>query len=270
MAETFDPRFGTSRWSVGSDAWPEREGWNALLQKITSQAAIFGHGPIGSRPAPTVPGRFWLNTTTNRLSYSDGTAWRDTVAPAGWVIEIPGALVRTPAYYELPIGQFVWDPSAAGGGQLLIATTATTWRKVSAFPERHGFEAIKETPQPAPAGVLFAVGGNWFVHTQSGNGWEFTDNSLLPITITRSGVWTFTATYNQLGPAGAGSYMQLVAGPGPTPQQHKIFRSPLEASQGSVSATLYVPAGTKPQIQAFTPNGSTDCSGSFTCYQVAS
>jgi hypothetical protein len=84
MAVTQDPRYGTNRWSAGSDPWPARAGWNALLDLLTTKAAIFAEGAFSARPAFSAAkkGTFYWATDQNRLYYQSATAWTE-VSPVG-------------------------------------------------------------------------------------------------------------------------------------------------------------------------------------------
>ena len=84
MAVTQDPRYGTNRWGAGTDPWPARAGWNALLDLLTTKAAIFAEGAFSARPAfaAAKKGTFYWATDQQRLYYQSATAWTE-VSPNG-------------------------------------------------------------------------------------------------------------------------------------------------------------------------------------------
>jgi len=84
MPVTQDPRFGTNRWGAGTDPWPARPGWNALLDLLTTKAAIFAEGTFAARPAFSAAkkGTFYWATDQQRLYYQSATAWTE-VSPTG-------------------------------------------------------------------------------------------------------------------------------------------------------------------------------------------
>jgi hypothetical protein len=84
MAVTQDARFGTNRWGAGTDPWPARLGWNALLDLLTTKAAIFAEGTFAARPAfaAAKKGSFYWATDQQRLYYQSATAWTE-VSPVG-------------------------------------------------------------------------------------------------------------------------------------------------------------------------------------------
>src|SRR4051794_15291640 len=79
MVVTQDPRYGTNRWGAGADPWPARVGWNALLDLITTKAAIFIEGTFAARPAFSAAkkGTFYWATDLQRLYYQSATAWTE-------------------------------------------------------------------------------------------------------------------------------------------------------------------------------------------------
>lgn len=83
MAETQTTRFKLPQWSLGTDPYPGRVGWNNILKLLEDQAAIaFPSGPLSGRPQSGTFGRFYLANDqgtpaapVSRLFYDSGSGW---------------------------------------------------------------------------------------------------------------------------------------------------------------------------------------------------
>src|SRR6478735_2260475 len=82
MAKTQLARTGASQWSVDTDAWPARTGWNNELANFNAVVAVYGQGTTAARPAASRQGFYYFATDTLRLWYDNGTAWTE-VSPVG-------------------------------------------------------------------------------------------------------------------------------------------------------------------------------------------
>jgi hypothetical protein len=86
MAESITPRFGFAKQSAGTDAWPGRSGFMAILDLIEGNAAMFKTGTYANRGAAGDVGRFYWSTDTKQLLWDNGVAWEDTALaqPVGY------------------------------------------------------------------------------------------------------------------------------------------------------------------------------------------
>lgn len=70
-------RFLLKKYSSGGDPHPSRIEFNAMIDTVENNAAMFSQGPTGSRPTAGKVGRWYWDETVARMYYDDGTAWKD-------------------------------------------------------------------------------------------------------------------------------------------------------------------------------------------------
>jgi len=71
-------RFLLKKYSSGTDPHPNRDEFNAMIDAVENNAAMYSQGPTGSRPAAGKRGRTYWDETAKRTYYDDGAAWQDT------------------------------------------------------------------------------------------------------------------------------------------------------------------------------------------------
>ena len=77
MAITPTLRFLLKQYGSGGDPHPNRAEFNAMIDALENNAAMFSQGITGARPASGKRGRFFYDETVDRLYYDNGTAWKD-------------------------------------------------------------------------------------------------------------------------------------------------------------------------------------------------
>jgi hypothetical protein len=77
MAITPTLRFLLKQYGSGGDPHPNRAEFNAMIDAIENNAAMFSQGITGARPAAGKRGRFYYDETVDRLYYDNGAAWKD-------------------------------------------------------------------------------------------------------------------------------------------------------------------------------------------------
>lgn len=107
MAESVTPRFGFAKQSAGTDAWPGRVGFMAILDKIEGNAAMFASGTFAARPAAGKEGRIYRATDTGVVYYDTGAAWLTLTPPSSY------GLAYGPSASNNPINEVGWQPAGA-------------------------------------------------------------------------------------------------------------------------------------------------------------
>lgn len=80
MVKSISPRLGQTRWSSGTDT-VRRTDFDQDAAKLDASVAIYGQGTLVTRPAASLPGRFYMTTgesdpkLNGRLFYDNGTSW---------------------------------------------------------------------------------------------------------------------------------------------------------------------------------------------------
>lgn len=77
MAVTTTSRFGFKKYGAGTDPYPTRVEFNALMDLHELNAAMYSQGTTAARPAAGKAGRIYWDTTVSRLYYDTGTAWQE-------------------------------------------------------------------------------------------------------------------------------------------------------------------------------------------------
>lgn len=77
MAITPTLRFLLKQYGSGGDPHPNRAEFNAMIDSLENNAAMFSQGITGARPAAGKRGRFYYDETVDRLYYDNGAAWKD-------------------------------------------------------------------------------------------------------------------------------------------------------------------------------------------------
>ena len=104
MAESVTDRFGFHKQSAGTDGWPGRAGFMAILDLIENNAAMFGQGTLAARPAAAAEkrGRVYV-VTGDPTPWQNGAVYYDT---GGTWEQIAGS-----RFYQLTDG-LQWDKPA--------------------------------------------------------------------------------------------------------------------------------------------------------------
>jgi hypothetical protein len=163
MAQTNTTRFKLPQWSAGTDNYPGRTGFNNFLKLLEDQAAIvYPSGPISSRPASGVFGRFYLANDQGgdgRLYYDGGSGWVELNTNggggAGRALAIGGTAVEGSSNRSARADHTHPLPLASGSGagamsaaQYEILNSAATTVTASALVRRtsSGNIAVPTTP----------------------------------------------------------------------------------------------------------------------------
>jgi len=77
MAITSTLRFLLKQYGSGGDPHPNRAEFNAMIDALENNAAMFSQGITAARPAAGKRGRIYWDETASRLYYDDGVAWKD-------------------------------------------------------------------------------------------------------------------------------------------------------------------------------------------------
>lgn len=77
MAITPTQRFALKQYGSGGDPHPNRAEFNAMIDAIENNAAMFSQGVTTSRPPAGKRGRFYYDEDADRIFYDNGTAWKD-------------------------------------------------------------------------------------------------------------------------------------------------------------------------------------------------
>jgi len=83
MAIEIDPRTGLKTYSAGTDPHPTRIDHKAERDLLAAIMAMAEQGPTGDRPTSGKWGRFYWDTTVNRLYFDDGTQWMEVTTNGG-------------------------------------------------------------------------------------------------------------------------------------------------------------------------------------------
>lgn len=76
MAESTTQRLGLTKQNAGTDGWPGRAGWMAMLDKLESQTAVDVQvANLAARPAPGIRGRYCWVAANKSLWRDTGTEW---------------------------------------------------------------------------------------------------------------------------------------------------------------------------------------------------
>jgi hypothetical protein len=140
MAITPTLRFLLKQYGSGGDPHPNRAEFNAMIDSLENNAAMFSQGITGARPAAGKRGRFYWDETVDRLYYDNGTAWKDANpnggGGAGLALAIGGAgsegvssrAARADHTHPLPLatGAAPGAMSAADKAKLDAGTDAAT------------------------------------------------------------------------------------------------------------------------------------------------
>jgi hypothetical protein len=140
MAITPTLRFALKQYGSGGDPHPNRAEFNAMIDSIENNAAMFSQGATNARPPAGKRGRFFYDETVDRIFYDNGTAWKDANpnggGGAGAALAIGGAgsegtssrAARADHTHPLPLatGAAPGAMSAADKAKLDGATDAAT------------------------------------------------------------------------------------------------------------------------------------------------
>lgn len=250
MAVTQDPRFGTDRWSAGTDSAPGRAGWDTLLDLITTKAVVGLQGTAAARPAPAIASRVYFATDTSRLYWDTGTQW----------IEV--------------------SPVGGGGYSKGLAQNANgvpvegTSRIAARSDHVHNVDYMMLSQQSAIAQNNLASSTWWRVTMANGydHSGGFYQGTVTPmtgdphgVTVAYDGLYTCSGSFRmETGPSATGrraigfaNYAQ-VAGPGPTAQSY--IPAPSGPANGSFilafSRDLWFAAGTVVTLFAYQESGA--------------
>jgi hypothetical protein len=95
MAITPTLRFLLKQYGSGGDPHPNRTEFNAMIDAIENNAAMFAQGITSARPGAGKRGRFYWDETVSRLYYDNGANWKDANpnggGGAGLALAIGGA-----------------------------------------------------------------------------------------------------------------------------------------------------------------------------------
>ena len=83
MAIEIDPRTGLKTYSAGTDPHPTRIDHKAERDLLAAIMAMAEQGPTGDRPTSGKWGRFYWDTSVNRLYFDDGTQWMEVTTNGG-------------------------------------------------------------------------------------------------------------------------------------------------------------------------------------------
>lgn len=140
MAITPTLRFALKQYGSGGDPHPNRAEFNAMIDAIENNAAMFSQGATGARPPAGKRGRFFYDETADRIFYDNGTGWKDANpnggGGAGLALAIGGAggegvstrAARADHTHPLPLATnaIPGAMSAADKAKLDAATDAAT------------------------------------------------------------------------------------------------------------------------------------------------
>lgn len=140
MTISTTPRFGFKQYSAGTDPHPNRDEFNALLLLIENNATLFAQNVTASRPAAGKQGRYFWDTTVDRLYYDNGTAWKEVTTNGGGgsgTVIVPGAAAsegtssrsaRADHTHNLPLATSVADGAMSATDKALLdaATSSNT------------------------------------------------------------------------------------------------------------------------------------------------
>jgi hypothetical protein len=140
MATSLTPRYQLKKYSSGGDPHPSRVEFNAMIDTLENNAAMFSQGPTGSRPAAGKRGREYWDETAKRKYYDDGASWQDTnpnggggagtpIDPGAAAVEgVSSRAARADHTHKLALSTATVDGamSAADKAKLDAATTLAT------------------------------------------------------------------------------------------------------------------------------------------------
>lgn len=104
MAETFTPRLGLIQWGAGTDG-PTRAEFNSISSALENLGAIDKQGTFASRPAPTVRGTYYWDTTNGILWRDNSSAWFSVGATGADAVFSSSAIGNRPLTLNAPAGQ---------------------------------------------------------------------------------------------------------------------------------------------------------------------
>src|SRR6478609_2465879 len=71
-------RFLLKKYTSGGDPHPTRIDFDAMIDTVENNAAMYAQGITAARPAAGKAGRVYWDTEAKRVYYDDGTNWTDT------------------------------------------------------------------------------------------------------------------------------------------------------------------------------------------------
>lgn len=134
MAETLSPRFGLQRWSQGTDT-PSRVEFDTAHANIDLLGAIDRQDTLVNRPASSIRGTYFWDTTNSLLWRDSGSSWsvvgsrvRDALSNASTAGSVPftarGAASQTANLFEAQASDTSVLASISAAGALTLASTA--------------------------------------------------------------------------------------------------------------------------------------------------
>lgn len=138
MAVTTTPRFGFKKYGAGTDPYPTRAEFNALMDLHENNAAMYAQGATNARPAGGKRGRFYWDTDVARLYYDNGASWEEVttnggggagkpITPATAGVEgISARSARADHTHNLPLATASADGAMPASDKALLNTASAT------------------------------------------------------------------------------------------------------------------------------------------------
>lgn len=104
MAETSTARLGLIQWGAGTDG-PTRTEFNSISSALENLAAIDKQGTFGARPAATVRGTYYWDTTNGILWRDNSSAWFSVGSSGADAVFSSSAIGNRPLTLNAPSGQ---------------------------------------------------------------------------------------------------------------------------------------------------------------------